>query len=329
MSSHPEIDILLATYDGERFLREQIDSILRQDFQDIRILARDDGSNDKTVEILSEYASRFPDRFQILPPSHGTGSAKYNFLRLMQASAADYICFCDQDDVWLPDKLSATRKEMHRLESRWGTDVPLLVFTDLHVVDEKLNMFRESFWTHMRVDPACMDDFAKMLVQSVVTGCTAMVNRRLLNLSLQLPEEASMHDRWIALLASAVGKYGAVKAPTVLYRQHDRNVLGAPSPMRTRGLLQSLRRPDVRQKHSAQWLASQRQASALLRLHAADLPVEKRAVVQAFLKCEKTGNPLVRLAILIRHGFYYAGVIPNLLTMLHLCGRARGENEEI
>src|ERR1700734_3871762 len=98
MSSLPEVEVLLATYNGERFLREQIDSIIGQDYENIYRLARDDGSRDGTVEILNEYAQRFPERFRVMPASAAAGGPKANFLLLMKASTADYICFSDQDD---------------------------------------------------------------------------------------------------------------------------------------------------------------------------------------------------------------------------------------
>ena len=118
------MEVLLATYNGARFLREQLDSIFAQDYENLRILARDDGSRDETPQILSEYAQRFPSRFRLLPTDTATGSAKTNFLKLMQASDADYVCFCDQDDVWLPEKVSTTQRAMSGLEERWGRDTP-------------------------------------------------------------------------------------------------------------------------------------------------------------------------------------------------------------
>jgi glycosyltransferase involved in cell wall biosynthesis len=135
MSSLPEVEVLLATYNGARFLREQLDSIMAQDYGNIRVLARDDGSSDGTVEILDQYAKKFPGCFRVMPASAPTGTAKNDFLLLMKASTAEYICFADQDDVWLPDKVSRTKQAMDRLESRWGTKVPLLVFTDLRPLD--------------------------------------------------------------------------------------------------------------------------------------------------------------------------------------------------
>src|SRR5271156_5979852 len=101
MNSLPEVEVLLATYNGARFLREQLDSILAQDYGNFRVLARDDGSSDETVEILVQYAEDFPDRVRVMPAGIATGNPQSNFLLLMRASTAEYVCFADQDDVWL------------------------------------------------------------------------------------------------------------------------------------------------------------------------------------------------------------------------------------
>lgn len=316
-SSALEIEILLATCNGERFLREQIDSILRQDYEHLRVLARDDGSSDLTGEILRDYAARFPDRFQVLPSGNASGSAKHNFLRLMEASTADHICFCDQDDVWLPHKLSRTKEAMDRLESEWGTNLPLLVFTDLEVVDDRLNQLHPSFWAYMNIDPDRINRLNELLVQGVVTGCTTMLNRRLLDLSLRMPEEASMHDRWISLLTSTMGKHAIVKVPTILYRQHDRNVLGTGVTQQPRTLRQRLWYPDT-QKYLEEWRTNQRQAAALLRIHSAELPSKKRRLIAAYLKCGSSTSRFTRVTTFLRNGFYRAGILPNLLLIFNL-----------
>jgi hypothetical protein len=318
MSASSEVEILLATYNGDRFLREQIESLLVQDYEDIRILARDDGSKDRTVEILTEFAARLPERFHVLPTNGSTGGAKNNFLRLMEASTANYICFCDQDDVWLPDKVSKTKQAMELLEAQWGTNVPLLVFSDLQLADDELKILHPSFWDNMKIDPDCLENLSKVLVRSVVTGCTALINRPLLELSLRMPAEASMHDRWVALLVSSLGKYSIVRAPTVVYRQHDRNVLGTGAKPQTRHLLERISSPALIRKHVLQWRASQHQASALLSLHATELPAEKRDIVLAYLRCETSRSRFTRISTFIRYGFFYGGFLPNLLTIVHL-----------
>ena len=325
MSSLPEVEVLLATYNGARFLREQLDSIMAQDYGNIRVLARDDGSSDETVEILDQYAKRFPGCFRVMPPSPATGNAKNNFLLLMKASTAEYICFADQDDVWLPDKVRETKQAMDQLEARWGTKVPLLVFTDLQVVDDKLAILHPSFWAHMNIDPNRMDRPAALMVQSVVTGCTAMLNRPLLELSLRMPGEAFMHDRWIGLLASFMGKSSGVRIPTVLYRQHENNVLGTGRDVAasaeakpTRSLWERMLRPRISDGQLFLWNLSQRETRAFLQEYGADLPAGKRALLRAFLRCQTSRSRLVRVATFLRYGFYYAGLKHNLAMVLHL-----------
>lgn len=325
MSSLPEVEVLLATYNGARFLREQIDSILAQDYGNIRVLARDDGSSDGTVEILAQYAARFPDRFRVMPLGVATGNPKNNFLLLMKASTADYICFSDQDDVWLPDKVSRTKQAMDQLESQWGAKLPLLVFTDLHLVDDKLRILHESFWTYMNIDPGRINRLSELMVQSVVTGCTAMLNRPLLELSVRMPEEAYMHDLWISWLASFMGKSGPVRAQTVLYRQHDRNVIGTGSNAAgmavqapTRSWWERIRRPRIAEAHVFRWEIGQRQARAFLKEHGAELTAKKRALLRGFLRCQTSRSRFIRVASLIRYGFYYLGLKPNLAMMIHL-----------
>jgi glycosyltransferase involved in cell wall biosynthesis len=334
MNQLPAVEVLLATYNGERFLREQIDSILAQDYENIRILARDDGSTDSTVAILTEYEKQFPGRFRVMPAGTPTGNARDNFLLLMKESTAEHICFADQDDVWLRDKVSRTTQAMEVLEGKWGTNIPLLVFTDLRVVDENLDVLHDSFWKLMAIDPDRIDSFAKLLVQSVVTGCTAMINRPLLELSLCTPKEASMHDRWIALLASVFGKSSAVEAQTVLYRQHGRNVLGTGdrndsvgAEKRSRSLIEKVRQFRDGDSHVFQWRASQRQAASLLRLHGAVLPAKKRDIINAYLRCETSKSRIIRVATLIRYGFYYEGLLPNLRTVAHLWKMEVNETE--
>jgi hypothetical protein len=327
MSSLTEVEVLLATYNGARFLREQIDSILAQDYGNIRVLARDDGSSDGTVEILDQYAKRFPGCFRVMPSSAPTGSAKNNFLLLMKASTADHVCFADQDDVWLPAKVTRTKQAMDQLQSRWGAKIPLLVFTDMHVVDENLTILHESFWSRMNINPDRMRSLAKLLVQSLVTGCTAMLNRPLLELSLRMPDEAFMHDRWIGLLAAFMGKSSEVRIPTVLYRQHEHNVLGTgrdaagmAAGKETRSLLERGRRPRISAAQIMLWDISQRDAAAFLQEYGPDLPPGKRDLLRAFLRCQTSRSRFVRIATFLRYGFYNVGLRLNLAMMLHLWG---------
>jgi hypothetical protein len=294
------VEVLLATYNGQRFLREQIDSILRQSYPHVRILVRDDGSTDGTLGILTEYAGEFPERFRVVqgPP---TGNAKWNFLRLLEASTAEYMAFADQDDVWTADKIELEMEAMRRLEYEHGSGSPLLVFSDLRVVDENLNTLRPSFWSNERIKPENIGRFERLLAQNVVTGCTALINRPLATLAQPMPASSYMHDWWIALIAGALGYTEFLVAPTVLYRQHDRNVLGASRPVKQQRLVPKWRQHGERRKS---WDCNVGMAEALLEAHSERLPASKLKTVQALLRCEQHPNRLVRVGAFLRQGFF-------------------------
>ena len=323
MGSSPTVEVLLATYNGERFLREQIDSILTQEYERLRVLARDDGSSDSTIAILREYEQRFPDRFRVMPTTSPTGSAKENFLKLMKESSSEYVCFSDQDDIWLPDKVSRSMQAMATLESHYGTATPLLVFTDLRVVDDTLKTIHESLWKHAGVKPEHINNLAAILGHNIVTGCTALINRKLLKMALDMPEEAAMHDSWIALLASAFGASKMVRAKTVLYRQHDRNVVGAD--MRKNSPKALILRFLQGEGRILQWKINERVAQAMLRVHGKDLSPEKRELLEAFLRCGRSSSRIVRIGTMIRYRFFRPGLLRNLVTLIDLWRRKMGQ----
>lgn len=219
-----KVEILLATYNGERYLREQLDSILNQDYHDWIIRACDDASTDSTYEILMEYKERLPDKFTIEKRQTGFGSAKLNFAHLIQESICDYVMCCDQDDVWLPNKISLTLQAMKGNEK---AGLPILVHTDLKVVDAKLQVLSDSFFAHSNYNKG--PEYKDLLIQNHVTGCTMMMNRALINLlNLQKDyEDILMHDWLAAIVAAGIGKVVFVDCPTMLYRQHEVNSVGA------------------------------------------------------------------------------------------------------
>lgn len=221
------IEILLATYNSEKYLPDQLDSLFEQTFGDWHLTVQDDGSTDKTVEILRKYAAVYPEKMTVHVNEKNLGGAKYNFYDLLLKADADYAMTCDHDDVWLPDKIERTLAAMKDLEVQNGTDVPLLVHTDLTVVDEQQNVVAASMFFQQQLD-ARRTSLQELLVQNMVTGCTAMVNQALLaQLPRSIPTNMIMHDWWLALVAAAFGAIGFVKEPTILYRQHGDNEVGA------------------------------------------------------------------------------------------------------
>ena len=221
------IDILLSTYNGERYLGQQLDSILAQSYSDWHLLVRDDGSTDDTLSILASYSRQYPEKIRILPDHENIGCLR-SFERLMQLSEAPYCCFADQDDVWLSDKLRHAMNRMQEAERQASADIPLVIAADLTVVDENLGLLDESFWHYVRLNPDLLQTPAQLATCNYVTGCAMLFNRAALRVSLPFPPEAFMHDAVVALCTLHRG--GAVlRSPyrDVLYRQHGTNVLGA------------------------------------------------------------------------------------------------------
>jgi len=298
------IDILLATYNGDSYLDEQINSLLNQEFSDWRLLARDDCSNDGTAELLESYADRYSERVTVLP-NHGSNlGPRGNFFELMQNADADYIMLCDQDDVWMPGKIARTLEKMRQMESEYGRDKPLLVHTDFKVVDENLNVLADSGWRYQKTDPYRGASINRLLVQNVATGCTVMINRALRDLALPAPPEAIMHDWWLALVAGTFGRIGYVSGPLLLYRQHSVNIVGAKSWGAVRFLKQVVSLEDVR----SALLKTQRQASAFLERYKTTLTSQNRQIVQAFSQLGDKGFFGKRVCLL-RYGFFHAGFL--------------------
>lgn len=219
------IDILLATYNSSEYIREQIDSIIEQDCHDWRLLIRDGGSSDRTRDILEEYRLRFPDRIDIIATETHAFSVE-NFSALMETSTAPYVMFCDHDDVWLNDKVGKTYRKMIEAEKIYGSDKPVLIFTDMAVVNCDLEQVSGSYFAYQNLDPEKIK-LNNLLVQNIPSGCTMLLNRPLVDLAGKIPDAAVMHDHWIALTACTLGKIEFLDEATLLYRQHSGNVFGA------------------------------------------------------------------------------------------------------
>lgn len=222
------VHIVCSTYNGESYLNEFIDSVKAQTVSNWMLWIRDDGSRDSTPAKLQEFAS-LDERIRIVDAGTPNLGVVLSFNRLLQLVPQDarYIMFADQDDVWLPNKIEYTLSAMMLGEqTRSG---PLLVHTDMTVVNESLQPIADSFWAFARIDPEATA-LKRLLVRNVVTGATLMINRALREKTGDIPPSAAMHDWWIALVTSAFGNLIAVSTPTMLYRQHGLNTIGASQP---------------------------------------------------------------------------------------------------
>ncbi|MBQ7562023.1 MAG: glycosyltransferase family 2 protein [Synergistaceae bacterium] len=218
----PEINILLASYNGEKFISQQIDSILAQNFQDFNIIIRDDGSQDNTPEIIEDYSRKYPDKIIIIHDNEICRHPTKNFFQLIKYASAKYIMFSDQDDYWLPDKVKITLDHMKICE-RENPGVPICVFTGLERVDADLKTLNQ----FMAINITKSDyDFKKLISGNCASGCTEMLNRELYSNLGEYDSNINLHDWWAVLYASACGVVSHVNKALIYYRIHTDNSIG-------------------------------------------------------------------------------------------------------
>lgn len=234
----------MATYNGEKYLKQQIDSILAQSNKKWELLIRDDGSHDNTVSIITDYQTKYPNKIKLITDNKHHLGANLNFGQLLEYTNAEYIMFSDQDDVWLPNKIELTLRVMKSAEQLYP-EKPVLVHTDLKVVDPNLNIIAESMWSYQKLLPQLGNNLNKISAQNVVTGCAMMINKKAKVISIPIPEEAIMYDWWIALNVAKHGKIVYVSLPSILYRQHADNEIGAKNAqeINVRDFLKNVCRP--------------------------------------------------------------------------------------
>lgn len=225
MHSTDKIAILMATYNGEKYICQQIDSILSQTCTDWELYIHDDGSTDNTIAVVESYVEKYPDKIHLID-GKSTGGAKYNFFYMFGQVEAPYYMTCDQDDVWLEKKIELTYDKMLAIEDK--ADVPCLVYTELRVVDSELNTIADTMSEYQSLD-CHKRTINQFILQNSVTGCTMMVNMALRDKMLHITDidNTIMHDWWAALVAAQFGKTAFIDEPTILYRQHGDNSLGA------------------------------------------------------------------------------------------------------
>lgn len=306
----PHIQILLACFNGEKFLAEQLDSILAQSMQDFEILIRDDGSSDSTLSIVKEYQERFPQKIRLIPSSRRLGVIG-NFNALLEASTADYLLFSDQDDIWLKDKVKLQVDALKKGEEKYGKSTPLLVHTDLTVVDSEQTIISPSFWQFSKIDPVKGQSLNRLLVQNTVTGCAMGINRALASIGAPIPGQALMHDWWLALVAKLTGHILVLKESTLLYRQHANNTLGAKSPSLKRKVIKGLRFLFIPDDSLPEIEKRELQAKSLFERFSGCSSAEAKKVLVVYLKAPDMSK-WRRKWTFLKYRFFRSGVGKNV-----------------
>lgn len=217
------IDIVIATYNGEKYLTEQLESILASDsFNDLvnKVIISDDNSGDGTYQILSNYAEKYS--FIEIFRNNNKNGVVGNFQNALEKSKAKFVVLCDQDDIWLTNKLEVLYKGIISLNN----DEPCLYFTDLKLANSNSDVISESYFNTIKKDPDVYFSRNSILLNNIVPGCSMIINDRLLSVALPIHDRKYIHDWWFLSVAFFFGCIGYSKTPTIKYRQHDSNTLG-------------------------------------------------------------------------------------------------------
>lgn len=221
-----KVAILMATYNGEKYIAAQIESIVEQSFNDWTLYIRDDGSSDKTIDIIRKYSNQYRSIILIEDDIFRKGASE-NFFSLLCMVESKYYMFSDQDDIWLSHKVESAYSQIQKLESE-NTNVPIVVGSDLQVVDSLLNPISTSFWKYCKIKVSLLHKFKYVAVCNGLAGCTMIFNNKVKEIIIPYLPTGSMHDYLITLAVTAKG--GMIEymneAP-ILYRQHTNNVVGA------------------------------------------------------------------------------------------------------
>lgn len=300
------VAIVMATYNGEKYIREQIDSILSSTHQDFELFIYDDGSKDSTVSIINEYQTNSPSQIHVFQNEVNLGLTT-NFLRALCRTSANYVMFCDQDDFWKPTKIELTLKHMKQVEEQVGQHIPVAVFTDAFVADQDLAVIEESFFESTHLDPM-MTDLPHLLMENKLIGCTVMINGELRRIIQEnpFPQKAKYHDWWVALIASSMGRLYFINESTLYYRQHSGNIVGGTGFLSyVKNRVSSLHK----QREAVRSLCDQ--AGEFLNIYKALLSPEKLKMIRTFAELEEYGFIKKRM-IILRNGYLKTGILRNI-----------------
>ncbi len=299
------IGIVLCTYNGEKYIARQIESILNQTDTNWHLIISDDASSDGTVEILRQFRDAHPDKIELIIRRDGFRSACKHFLRMIytQCPRYNYIMCADQDDIWKRDKIRISRRLMHKAEKKYGGDMPILIHTDSNVVDENENAIAHSFMRYQNANPK-NNTLNHLLVQNVVTGAAMIINKPLSMLLDPPPENAYMHDEWMALIASCFGVILYSDRKTYMYRQHSKNLLGAKKAGLIKETIYRLTDSSADKNSRDNYKRLYEQAKDFRNIYLESLTANQLEVLDAFIAM-KDMNRFDKIKNIIKYRFTY------------------------
>ncbi len=201
----------------------QLDSLFQQDCTDWKLLVRDDGSTDKSMELIEQYSARHPGKITLVKDAKGNLGYNKAFMELLKQATAEYIMFCDQDDYWYPNKISTL---LNALENEGQKCIPgaELAFSDVQIADDELNVTRESFFKYIGYNPKKGNPV--FFLKNYVPGCNLMFKKSLAQKVLKTENIIGYHDHWIMMVAASISNILCLDEPLMKYRTHDKNAIG-------------------------------------------------------------------------------------------------------
>lgn len=307
-----KICIIMATYNGGHYLASQIESILANTYKDISLHIFDDCSSDNTFRIAKAYAEEYPDKIHAEKNQKNKGVVR-NFLYATASLEADYYMYCDQDDIWLPGKIQKTLAFLQSCEKTTTPpySTPVVVFSDAQVVDASLRELAPSFQRQSGYRTDALD-LAHLLMENKLIGCTMMFNRAARDklTHREFPDAVRMHDWWLALIGASFGKVAYLDEPLLMYRQHEKNVIGGNS----RGSYFRDRISHLRSDRQALH-ATIEQGKAFLNVYGKELLPEQKKILRQFTELPEK-NWIARRYSILHHGFLKSGLTRNLGILL-------------
>lgn len=315
-----KVNIILSSYNGEAYIKEQIASIIDQTYTDWHLYIFDDGSTDSTVAIAEEFAGKEPERITVRRNEHNMGSTKSFLLGLKYvyenydtdfSDPENYYMFCDQDDVWLKDKIAVSLKALKRIENRHAFGTPLAVFTDALIVDRNLTFIKPSFYREDHLKPR-HTELNRLLMENKCLGCTMMFNSATAAL-VRIPEEGiRYHDWWTALIAASFGHIRYIKVPSIMYRQHADNQVGQ-TDFSDYIAERTSSKDNIKNRLSMTYI----QAEAFKGAYGELLKERKLKILDAFVRMQNESFFKRRL-ICMKYRFFKSGFIRNIGLMIYL-----------
>ncbi|WP_019424801.1 glycosyltransferase family 2 protein [Paenibacillus sp. OSY-SE] len=299
-----KVQVLVSTYNGEKYLAEQLDSLLEQSHSHFFITIRDDGSSDNTSKIIHKYVANYPNKIEAFYEKNiGVIASFFELISDYIHDDTEYICFCDQDDVWMPDKLERGIRSL----SENSRDIPMMYLTPTLMVDDALQPI--NCWPPV---PQRGPSFFNALVENIAVGATIMINRRafdMMKCNIPHPQNIIMHDWWAYLVVSAFGKVIYDGKPSIYYRQHQNNVVGGQS-----GIKDMLARKWKNYLKHCETTVYWNQAKEFERCWGEQLPFELKIELQQFLLPSR--GILGRIKYALTSHLYRQSTLDNLVIRL-------------